>query len=182
MEDCVACAAARPLLVSTPISMNPATDAVGSRCTLALFMEKNPANCTTLSSVFPPGLNKSVAPAFKVGDGNYTCLQRDRDETGGSKSVGKMPPNLCTTIINVSGWKNATRINVGRKDLYWLCGPDTLLLTLPPTWSGRCSLARLVVPLTMIGPKEVDAIAAHKRQKRDTGSPWDTTDRDTWGR
>ena len=131
MKDCVACEAARPHLVSTPISMNPATDAVGSQCALALFMKKDPANCTTLSSVFPPGLNKSVAPAFKVGGGNYTCLQPDKDKTEGSKSVGKMAPNLCTTIINVSVWKNATRITVGRKDLYWLCGPDTLLLTLP---------------------------------------------------
>ena len=128
MEDSVACSAARPLLVSTPISMNPANDAVGSRCTLAL-MKKDPVNCNTLSSMFPPGLNQSVAPAFKVGGGNYTCLQRDRDKIGGSKYVGKMVPNLCTTILNVSEWKNATRIQVGCKDLYWLCGPDVANLT-----------------------------------------------------
>ncbi|KAK0155258.1 Endogenous retrovirus group V member 1 Env polyprotein [Merluccius polli] len=33
----------------------------------------------------------------------------------------------------------------------------------------------------MVGPKKVTGIAAHKsRKKRDTGSQWDATDRDTW--
>ncbi|KAK0136907.1 Endogenous retrovirus group V member 1 Env polyprotein [Merluccius polli] len=158
MEDCVACAAARPLLVSTPVSMDPATDVVGSRCAIALFMKKDPANCATLSSVFPPGLNNSAAPAFKIGGSNYTCLQRDRDETGNSKSVGKLAQNLCTTIINATG---------------------TLLLTLPPTWNGRCTLARLVVPITMVRPKEIAEIAT-KEGRKNAGSEWDAADRDTW--
>ncbi|KAK0155332.1 envelope glycoprotein [Merluccius polli] len=152
-----------------------------SRCAIALFMKKDPANCATLSSVFPPGLNNSAAPAFKIGGSNYTCLQRDRDVTGNSKSVGSLAQSLCNTIINVTEWKNVTRINIGRKDLYWLCGPNILLLTLPPTWSGRCTLARLVVPITMVGPKEIAAMATKEgRQKRNAGSEWDAPDRDTW--
>ncbi|KAK0142956.1 envelope glycoprotein [Merluccius polli] len=135
-------------------------------------MKKDPANCATLSSVFPPGLNNSIAPAFKIGGSNYTCLQRDRDESGNTKTVGKLAQNLCATTINVTTWKNVTRLSIGRKDLYWLCGPTTLLLTLPSTWNGRCTLVRLVVPITMVGPTEIATIATKGgRKKRHAGVP-----------
>ncbi|KAK0135545.1 envelope glycoprotein [Merluccius polli] len=144
-------------------------------------MKKDPANCATLSSVFPPGLNNSIAPAFKIGGSNYTCLQRDRDESGNTKTVGKLAENLCATTLNVTTWKNVTRLSIGRKDLYWLCGPTTLLLTLPSTWNGRCTLVRLVVPITMVGPTEIAEIATKGgRKKRHAGSEWDAADRDTW--
>ena len=56
LSDCVACASARPDLVSSPVLFNFTDDPIGSHCMLALFMTTDPTGCDLLSSLFPPGL------------------------------------------------------------------------------------------------------------------------------
>uniref|UniRef100_A0A8C5D115 Uncharacterized protein n=1 Tax=Gadus morhua TaxID=8049 RepID=A0A8C5D115_GADMO len=55
LSDCVACASARPHLISTPVLFNFTSDPIGSHCMLALFVTPEPAGCGLLSSLFPPG-------------------------------------------------------------------------------------------------------------------------------
>ena len=55
LTDCVACASARPHLVSTPLMFNFTRDPIGSHCLLALFMTAAPSGCGLLVSLFTPG-------------------------------------------------------------------------------------------------------------------------------
>ena len=51
LSDCVACASARPHLISTPVLLNFTSDPIGSHCMLALFVTPEPAGCGLLNSV-----------------------------------------------------------------------------------------------------------------------------------
>lgn len=74
MTDCAACASARPLLITTPVQINPSQDPNGFHCLLVMNMSPHPANCSLLSNLFPPGLNETTPPLYTVTIGNYTCL------------------------------------------------------------------------------------------------------------
>ena len=81
-----------------------------------MFSEKNPPNCTLLSSLFPPGLNDSTPPIYTLGEGPYHCVTRQ-----GSVDVGQLPDDWCTETTNVTARPSARAPVVGRQDLYWTC-------------------------------------------------------------
>lgn len=105
MVDCVACAAARPLLITTPLNM-ALSDHGGLWCIIRMYLERHPTNCTTLSTLFPPGLNDTVTPVFAAAKGEYFCFQRN-----GTAPVGNLPPAWCNHTLNVTAW--TTRLSGG---------------------------------------------------------------------
>uniref|UniRef100_A0A8C5FHC1 Envelope protein n=1 Tax=Gadus morhua TaxID=8049 RepID=A0A8C5FHC1_GADMO len=144
LSDCVACASARPHLISTPVLFNFTSDPIGSHCMLALFVTPEPAGCGLLSSLFPPGLNDSIPPLYSPGEYTHSCITRV-----GAVNVGAVPPSWCHSITNVTLWPNMTEPGLGRQDLFWSCDKFTLRLTLPAQWSGTCIIVRLLMPVTL---------------------------------
>uniref|UniRef100_A0A8C5B9S7 Uncharacterized protein n=1 Tax=Gadus morhua TaxID=8049 RepID=A0A8C5B9S7_GADMO len=144
LSDCVACASARPHLISTPVLFDFTSDPIGSHCMLALFVTPKPAGCGLLSSLFPPGLNDSIPPVYSPGEYTHSCITRV-----GAVNVGVVPPSWCHSITNVTLWPNMTEPGLGRQDLFWSCDKFTLRLTLPAQWSGICIIVRLLMPVTL---------------------------------
>ena len=144
LTDCVACASARPHLVSTPLMFNLTRDPSGSHCLLALFMTVDPNRCDLLASLFPPGLNTSLPPVFTPGEGTHSCITRT-----GSIDVGTVPPSWCHSVTDVTLWPNMTGPTIGRQDLFWSCEQQTLRLGLPAQWSGTCVIVRLLMPVAL---------------------------------
>ena len=55
------------------VYFNENNDPRGTYCMTRLFMEPHPKNCTLLGNLFPPGLNETTPPIFKVQPGPYWC-------------------------------------------------------------------------------------------------------------
>ncbi|KAK0141799.1 envelope glycoprotein [Merluccius polli] len=173
IENCVACAATRPLLVSQPLELDPGLVWPGFHCILGMFMSLKPDNCSPLNDLFPPGINDTVTPAFVAGKGNHTCFYRNNV---GRTFVGTLPSAWCARTLDVSSWVNAMRLRVGRMDLFWLCGKQTLLTRLPKGWSGTCSIVRLIMPITLVGPRAPGKNHSRSvRARREGTSNWDLT-------
>lgn len=75
MSNCVACSSARPTLFTVPAPLFP-SDAAGYYCMLAITMFEKPANCNTISAIFPPVRNNTIPPVFTPTQGNYSCFTR----------------------------------------------------------------------------------------------------------
>ncbi len=73
IDDCVACAGARPRLHIEPAPLHP-NDTWGYNCMLSLTREVGSTNCTTLASIFPPISNDTRTGPFVPRQNNYTCL------------------------------------------------------------------------------------------------------------
>ena len=166
LNDCVACASARPHLVSTPLVFNFTKDPSGSHCLLALFMTTTPSRCGLLASLFPPGLNASLPPVFTPGEGTHSCITR-----AGSIDVGTVPPSWCHSVTNVTLWPNMTGPTIGRQDLFWTCDQQKIRLGLPAQWSGTCVIVRLLMPVALfaLGPAKPSNLTAprHRRSMTD---------------
>ncbi|XP_043534390.1 syncytin-B-like [Chiloscyllium plagiosum] len=161
MRNCVACSSARPTLFTTPAPMFPSTDPAGFYCMIALTMQADPPNCTTLNAIFPPVKNSTLSPVFIPKADNYTCFTRSSHIILGDK-----PVVWCKDTINVNGWQNASTMIWGRADLFWYCGDRTLHVSLPPDWSGTCAMVRLGLPLFLLGERQ-QGINPHVRKRRD---------------
>ncbi|XP_059911228.1 uncharacterized protein LOC132460181 [Gadus macrocephalus] len=163
LSDCVACASARPHLISTPVLFDFTSDPIGSHCMLALFVTPKPAGCGLLSSLFPPGLNDSIPPVYSPGEYTHSCITRV-----GAVNVGAVPPSWCHSITNVTLWPNMTEPGLGRQDLFWSCDKFTLRLTLPAQWSGTCIIVRLLMPVTLFTRGSTGPDQTTSRHRRDT--------------
>ncbi|KAK0132025.1 hypothetical protein N1851_033175 [Merluccius polli] len=97
LSDCVACAAARPALTTIPVYLNETDDPRGTYCMIRLFIEAHPKNCTLLGNLFPPGLNKTTPPTFKVLPAPYWCFTRVS-----TRPVGDLPTAWCQHTYNVT--------------------------------------------------------------------------------
>ncbi len=73
IDDCVACAGARPRLHIEPAPLH-LNDTWGYNCMLSLTREVGSTNCTTLASIFPPISNDSRTGPFIPRQNNYTCF------------------------------------------------------------------------------------------------------------
>ncbi|CAK6971107.1 uncharacterized protein LOC122550274, partial [Scomber scombrus] len=148
MSNCVACSSARPTLFTTPAPLYPEIDPVGFQCMMSLTMQENPLHCATLSAIFPPVKNSTIPPTFTPQLNNYTCFTRTN-----ATRMGDISTDWCKTMINMTGWQNASTMVWARADLFWYCGDRTLHTYLPPDWSGTCAMVRLGLPLLLLGPR-----------------------------
>ncbi|XP_043546955.1 uncharacterized protein LOC122550274 [Chiloscyllium plagiosum] len=161
MNNCVGYSSARPTLFTTPAPLFPNIDPTGFHCMMALTMQADPPNCTTLSAIFPPVKNSTLPPVFTPRANNYTCFARKSDIV-----LGDIPADWCQDTINVTGWQNASKMVWARADLFWYCGDRTLHISLPPDWSGTCAMIRLGVPLFLLGERQ-QGINPYTRIRRD---------------
>uniref|UniRef100_A0AAY5E916 Uncharacterized protein n=1 Tax=Electrophorus electricus TaxID=8005 RepID=A0AAY5E916_ELEEL len=73
LSECVACAAARPELITTHAPLYASADPNGYACMLALTHLAEPENCNTLSENFPPIDNLTKTGPFTPVKGVGTC-------------------------------------------------------------------------------------------------------------
>ena len=115
---------------------------------MQLHMTENPdVVCRHLEAPHPLAPPNVVPPIFTPVRSNHTCLTRFY--TFGSY-VGDIPDNYCATMINVTKWSNATKFKYARSDVYWYCGKNRLRNTLPPNWSGTCTIISLIAQIKII--------------------------------
>uniref|UniRef100_A0A3Q0TAI1 Uncharacterized protein n=1 Tax=Amphilophus citrinellus TaxID=61819 RepID=A0A3Q0TAI1_AMPCI len=147
MEDCVACASARPHLYTEPAPLYP-KDTWGYGCMLGTTHEATPSNCTTLAAIFPPIDNKTQPAPFEPIKGNqtYTCLKfnstsrgTERTKPGRKMLLGNIDPSWCGTILN--GDETGTW---ARSGLYYYCGGRRLTVRVSENSEGVCAMVRLV--------------------------------------
>ncbi|XP_072417681.1 uncharacterized protein [Chiloscyllium punctatum] len=161
MSNCVACSSARPTLFTSPAPLFPNIDPIGFHCMMALTMQADPPNCTTLSDIFPPVKNSTLPPVFTPRANNCTCFVRRSNII-----LVDMLADWCQDTINITGWQNASTMVWARADLFWYCGGRTLHISLPPDWSGTCAMVRLGVPLFLLGERR-QGMNPYTRIRRD---------------
>uniref|UniRef100_A0A3Q3IWD8 Uncharacterized protein n=1 Tax=Monopterus albus TaxID=43700 RepID=A0A3Q3IWD8_MONAL len=151
MEDCIACASARPYLFTTPAPLYPNNDTWGYGCMLKLTKEPSPFNCTTLASIYPPISNKTLVGAFNPSAGyrNYTCFNFTTRDTPVAQ-LGAINRTWCSAIVpdghtHIGPW--------ARGGLYWYCGAHRLFVQIPQKGVGICAMVRLCAPLALIGTR-----------------------------
>ncbi len=150
IDDCVACASARPRLHIEPAPLHP-NDTWGYNCMLSLTREVGSTNCTTLASIFPPISNDTRTGPFVPRQNNYTCF--NFTPTSAAMNYGRINEEWCTVIIKDSG----TIIGPwARAGLYYYCGDRRLFTRVPPNTKGLCAMVRLGAPLTLIGERVVE--------------------------
>ncbi len=150
IDDCVACAGARPRLHIEPAPLHP-NDTWGYNCMLSLTREVGSTNCTTLASVFPPISNDTRTGPFVPRQNNYTCF--NFTPSSASINYGRINEEWCTVIIK----DNGTIIGPwARAGLYYYCGDRRLFTRVPPNTKGLCAMVRLGAPLTLIGGRVVE--------------------------
>ncbi len=150
IDDCVACAGARPRLHIEPAPLHP-NDTWGYNCMLSLTREVGSTNCTTLASLFPPISNDSITGPFVPRQNNYTCF--NFTPSSASINYGRINEEWCNVIIK----DNGTIIGPwARAGLYYYCGDRRLFTRVPPNTKGLCAMVRLGAPLTLIGERVVE--------------------------
>ncbi len=149
IDDCVACAGARPRLHIEPAPLHP-NDTWGYNCMLSLTREVGSTNCTTLASIFPPISNDTRTGPFVPRQDNFTCF--NFTPSSSSINYGRINEEWCNVIINDNGTKIGPWARAG---LYYYCGDRRLFTRVPPNTKGLCAMVRLGAPLTLIGEKVV---------------------------
>ncbi len=150
IDDCVACAGARPRLHIEPAPLH-LNDTWGYNCMLSLTREVGSTNCTTLASIFPPISNDSRTGPFIPRQNNYTCF--NFTPSSSSINYGRINEEWCNVIISDNGTKIGPWARAG---LYYYCGDRRLFTRVPPNTKGLCAMVRLGAPLTLIGEKVVE--------------------------
>lgn len=151
-QTCIACASARPHLISVPgpVHLN---DSKGWDCLTALWEKPGDptGNCSALAKIYPylkPSETPRIPPVFSIIPGNYTCF----NNTGKGPCMYRDSNDdysWCQTILPGVQY-NASRWTQTRGDLYWFCGGGAIFFNLPGNWSGVCASIRLVSPVTII--------------------------------
>uniref|UniRef100_A0A3Q0RM62 Uncharacterized protein n=1 Tax=Amphilophus citrinellus TaxID=61819 RepID=A0A3Q0RM62_AMPCI len=154
MEDCVACASARPHLYTEPAPLYP-DDTWGYNCMLGLTREGTPLNCSTLAAIFPPIDNRTKPAPFEPVKGNqtYTCFKFNSKTRAGNPTsprilLGIIDPNWCS--ITLGGDEIGTW---ARSGLYYYCGGRRLTVRIPENSDGVCSMVRLATSLLLLGER-----------------------------
>uniref|UniRef100_A0A3Q0RDY9 Uncharacterized protein n=1 Tax=Amphilophus citrinellus TaxID=61819 RepID=A0A3Q0RDY9_AMPCI len=164
MEDCVACASARPHLYTEPAPLYP-NDTWGYKCMLGLIRKGTPSNCPTLAAIFPPTDNRTQPAPFEPVKGNqtYTCFKFN------STTRGSIDPNWCSTTLG--GDKIGTW---ARSGLYYYCGGRRLTVRIPKNSEGICAMVRLATLLLLlrervtplkVGPQSAAQLLTHRRHR-----------------
>uniref|UniRef100_A0A8C7YCX6 Envelope protein n=1 Tax=Oryzias sinensis TaxID=183150 RepID=A0A8C7YCX6_9TELE len=143
--DCVACASARPHLVTEPAPLYP-SDAWGFGCMMNMTKMAAPPDCATLVGLFPPIPNNTRSGPFtpSSGNGSYTCF--NFTSLSPQLNVGILPLAWCNVTLPgslIGPW--------ARSGLYYYCGDERLLTRIPFRTVGVCAMVRLSAPLVLIG-------------------------------
>ena len=153
--DCLACATARPHLITDPAPLFP-SDIWGYNCMLKLTQMASPSNCTTLASLFPPIDNGTKTGPFtpSKGRGGYTCFKLT--SASPKFNLGNVSSDWCNSTLagNMVGhW--------ARGGLYYYCGGRRLFTRIPEASIGLCAMTRLHAPLTLLGDRLIPLNAKH---------------------
>ncbi|XP_073425682.1 uncharacterized protein [Dendrobates tinctorius] len=158
--DCIACATARPHLVTIPLRYSE-QDQVDLQCILALYNATyDPSDnvlCQSLSVRYPIAKIDQVPPRVYAYPGDYTCFLR----TGPGRWVGNLTSEFCHNTIPINtdtgGFKASWFQNqtIARSDIWWLCGDMKLRPRLPPGWVGSCALVQVLMPFKIISSEEI---------------------------
>jgi len=172
--DCIACASARPNLVTVPAPLI-STDTSGYQCMMNLTWGRD-TGCQTLGSLFPPISNKTIVGPVtpEKGNGSYVCfnITAPRCTVNHAKpsptvQLGAVDPSWCQEMRPGAelGWW-------ARAGLYFYCGQPQLHVRVPPHSRGVCAMVRLRTPLILLGDRlthlhgERDSSAALTRRRR----------------
>uniref|UniRef100_A0A3Q2PY62 Uncharacterized protein n=1 Tax=Fundulus heteroclitus TaxID=8078 RepID=A0A3Q2PY62_FUNHE len=148
VDNCVACAAARPILTTEPAPSFPFEDPRGYTCILELTKGRS-AGCKYYHDLFPPINNNTKPGPFTPGNKTkqYVCFNFTGKVTEDSSRVGVIPPEWCIWVIPGDGIGSWVRAG-----LYYYCGGQQLFVRIPSGSIGVCALLRLVAPLLLMGP------------------------------
>lgn len=173
MEGCVACAAGRPTLITSPAPLHPDIDHEGYTCLINLtktttLPDNGSEMCRNLAKCYPHYKTKPNSTTFRPVKGKYVCFKRNH--TNPWVIMGEIPEDWCDVTISDD-------ITVGsepRAGLWWYCGGTTLLMSMQIKSQGRCAMVRLVSLITLIGLRsDLQSSYRTKRSNFDlsSGSP-----------
>lgn len=164
-ENCIVCGAARPnlLMVQTILENNDNF----SHCQMEIMTRHIPkGSCKELDEVFPLAPREAIPPIFVATQVNISCIKRVNASTKGY-SYGHLPENMCSSITDVSGWTNSSKLTLARADIWWYCGGNTLHGYLAPDWQGTCGLVSLINPIKIYANPTRDEWVRLKEKARE---------------
>uniref|UniRef100_A0A672G4E8 Uncharacterized protein n=1 Tax=Salarias fasciatus TaxID=181472 RepID=A0A672G4E8_SALFA len=142
-DSCVVCAEARPNLLMVPTTME--FNGTLTNCIVDIMSKDNPSpDCKFLDNIYPIAPKEDKPPIFIPNQVKLTCIRRG---STGSVNYGQINSAWCARTIDVTDWKNSTRLTVARADVWWYCGRKTLHGYLAPNWKGKCGLVSLISPV-----------------------------------
>ncbi|MGL5596702.1 MAG: hypothetical protein ACRDDA_00940, partial [Aeromonas sp.] len=142
MEDCVACARARPQMEIEPAPLIRA-DSRGFNCMLNLTKQKVVKDCSVLGAIFPAIKGEAEGGYFTPRKDEYTCFNFTR----GRLRIGNIDRSWCNeTELAAEGLGKQAR-----QGLFWYCGEKQMYSRIMNGSVGLCALVRLRVPVTLIG-------------------------------
>uniref|UniRef100_A0A4W5L5S3 Envelope protein n=1 Tax=Hucho hucho TaxID=62062 RepID=A0A4W5L5S3_9TELE len=146
-RDCIICGTGRSELATHPFTLAKGD---GQTCVLQGFypIQPNSTLCRKLRNVFVSEAPTRAPEGVKAYGGNYSCIVA----SGGGHDYGLLPSSDCgieTNLTDLIGeGVNQTR---GVADVWWICGPKRRLTPiLKGDWKGRCALASLIMPITLV--------------------------------
>ncbi|KAM5152884.1 uncharacterized protein ACMZJ9_011020 [Mantella aurantiaca] len=149
MTNCYVCVSARPHLGTVPLHIPLEHE----ECILSIFTNTTTSNDSTCESwklahplAVTPRVPQVSVTTYK---GNYTCY----NGTNGGARVKNFPPGYCASYSAMESDKLMNQ-TTAMSDVYWLCGDLAIRQVLPKKWEGQCALAKLIMPIHMMGERE----------------------------
>uniref|UniRef100_A0A3B4BD11 Uncharacterized protein n=1 Tax=Periophthalmus magnuspinnatus TaxID=409849 RepID=A0A3B4BD11_9GOBI len=145
-KNCFACASARPQLTTAPAPYNNDTDMI---CMLKLFTYKtfdSTDECCHLDKVFVVVTSKDVPLNWAVGHTKYTCFE-SRTHTNPDKQFGDFTDLHCNKTLMSEPYADLFHQSLARAAIWCLCADLRLHAMLPKIWTGKCTLAMLIIYL-----------------------------------
>ncbi|XP_053573021.1 uncharacterized protein LOC128662967 [Bombina bombina] len=141
-SNCYVCDKARPHLGTVPLNIPSSAES----CFLSLYTNTfvNQSACTTWKEKYPT-LTKTPHPGegITIYSGNYTCYRGK----GEGRFLGNFTSNYCSKYSNLTTQNHTQSLG----DIYWICGDMKICARLEGQWSGECALAKVIMPLHILG-------------------------------
>ncbi|CAN2388419.1 hypothetical protein PRIEUP_LOCUS16365 [Pristimantis euphronides] len=155
---CIVCAGTRLHLGTVQLEV-PKDDL---ECVIGMHTNKSTTNCSDYAPLLNTKPSKPPADVV-IYKGNYTCVQNSGGgETNGKFEPGTLPQNHNSPLCNPSLLINQS---FGLYDIFWICADMKIRSVLPLAWTGPCTLAKTIMPFTVI-PYDPPGHNVAKRERR----------------
>ncbi|XP_053569905.1 uncharacterized protein LOC128660210 [Bombina bombina] len=145
-SNCYVCGNARTHLGTVPLNIPSNAES----CFLSLYANTivNQSTCIAWKEKYPiitktPHLSEGIT----IYPGNYTCY-RGR---GKGRFLGNFTPGYCYKYSNLNTHNHTQSLG----DIYWICGDMKIRIRLEGRWSGECALAKVIMPLHILGVDDI---------------------------